>query len=142
MRKMTTPERQVWTQMRQRCLNPNNKDFAAYGGRGITVCKRWATFANFMVDMGERPSPKHQLDRENNSKGYSKANCRWVLRLTNARNKRSCVYVTLQGRRVPLSEAAQITGVNYFTLAKRKARGLTARTGLYALNNLQTGKTF
>jgi hypothetical protein len=27
--------------MKERCSNPNNPPFHHYGGRGITVCKRW-----------------------------------------------------------------------------------------------------
>lgn len=39
--------------------------------------------------MGERPSSKHQIDRIDNEKGYSKENCRWVTAKVNNRNRRS-----------------------------------------------------
>lgn len=35
----------VWSGMIQRCTNPNNKSYGEYGGRGITVCKRWRKVA-------------------------------------------------------------------------------------------------
>jgi len=44
-------------------------------------------FWKFYEDMGKRPTKKHQIDRINNNKGYSKDNCRWVTAKENARNR-------------------------------------------------------
>jgi hypothetical protein len=63
--------------MIQRTTNPNNTGYKFYGGRGIGVVKRWLKFENFSADMGERPSPEHQIHRLNPKKGYSKSNCCW-----------------------------------------------------------------
>jgi hypothetical protein len=32
---------QSWNMMQQRCNNPKRSNYAAYGGRGITICDRW-----------------------------------------------------------------------------------------------------
>src|SRR6185295_20173652 len=66
-----------WNCMLQRCSNPKATEYDCYGGRGISVCKRWKTFVNFLKDMGKRPACK-SLDRINNDKGYYKSNCRWA----------------------------------------------------------------
>jgi hypothetical protein len=79
---------QSWHMMIQRCTNPKRKDFDRYGGRGVTVCKRWREdFEKFLVDMGERPEGR-TLDRKNTDGSYTKRNCRWATPLQQEQNKR------------------------------------------------------
>ncbi len=85
--KTTKSSYEVWRNLKQRCLNPVREEYKHYGGRGIGVSKEWLDFENFFRGMGERPSGL-QLDRIDNSKGYSKDNCRWVSPRDNSFNKR------------------------------------------------------
>lgn len=79
----------VWVDMKHRCSNPNHAQFYYWGGRGIKVCDRWEnSFPNFLKDMGDRPTPQHQIDRINNDLGYFPENCRWATPSENQRNKR------------------------------------------------------
>ncbi|MEV9640416.1 hypothetical protein ABZ756_06935 [Mammaliicoccus sciuri] len=83
-----TSEYEIWGGMIQRCTNPKSIDYKNYGGRGITVCDRWLDFTNFLEDMGERPTPKHSIDRVDVNGNYEQANCRWATRLEQNRNQR------------------------------------------------------
>lgn len=78
----------VWSSMLERCRNPNNRSYADYGGRGITVCERWHKFENFLADMGERPSDKHSIDRVDNDGDYAPSNCKWSTKMEQRHNRR------------------------------------------------------
>lgn len=83
-----TPTYKVWSSMLGRCNDTRNASYPLYGGRGITVCSRWASFENFLEDMGERPSLDHQIDRRDPDGNYQPENCRWITRAeNNARRK-------------------------------------------------------
>ena len=77
-----------WRGMRTRTGNPNAHNYHNYGGRGILCCERWAVFANFLEDMGERPEGK-TIDRKNNDKGYYPENCKWATKKEQEGNKRN-----------------------------------------------------
>ena len=98
-----SPTYRSWQEMKQRCFDPSAISYPNYGARGISICKRWMKFENFLADLGVRPEGT-SLERNNNSKGYSKSNCRWASRKEQNRNKRSNVKIKYRGKTKCLSE--------------------------------------
>lgn len=114
-----TREYAIFIGMWQRCTNPKDPSYGNYGGRGITVAPEWREFQNFFRDMGIRPSTKHSLDRIDNSKGYSKENCRWATQREQMNNTRDNTVYEYLGRSQTLAEWSRETGIQRGTIHAR-----------------------
>jgi len=120
--KTSTPTYTSWLCMRRRCSDQSHDSYPRYGGRGITVCKRWQdSFIHFLEDMGEKPA-NHEIDRIDGDKGYYLENCRWVLSKTNNRNKQSIRMIEHKGRTQCLAAWAEESGIKLSTLYSRLYR--------------------
>lgn len=122
--KKNPPYYHVWASMLDRCRNPNNIQYADYGGRGIRVCEQWKAYRNFAADMGPRPDGM-TLDRINNDGNYEPGNCRWATRKEQQRNQRRAVYVMIEGQRYRAIELADRSGLKSDTIIARAKRGLS-----------------
>ncbi len=119
-----TPEYNSWSMAKDRCSNPNNINFARYGGRGICMCAEWVkSIAAFVRDMGPRPSLSHTLDRINNDGNYEPGNCRWATKKQQMRNRQNTIKLTVDGETRPLSDWIEETGLNYATAYARLKTG-------------------
>lgn len=116
-----TPTYDSWGDMKQRCLNKNNKFFKDYGGRGIKICKSWLLFKNFLKDMGEKPVGK-SLDRINNNGNYCKKNCKWSTPEEQSNNIRKNIKIKYQGITLNLSQWSRKLKINNSTLYDRIIR--------------------
>lgn len=110
-------EYSTWCGMLNRCRNANGEDFHHYGGRGITVCDRWTDFANFMADMGPKPTPKHSIERSDVDGHYEPGNCRWATQHEQVRNLRK--NIRIPGNPELLLDSARAKGMNQGTLYSR-----------------------
>ena len=109
----------VWLNMHRRCSDPSTSSFKDYGARGISVAPEWFKFETFLADMGERDSPAHSIERKDNSKGYSRENCKWGTRTEQAQNRRSSRFIEYKGERLVVSEWARRVGLDRDTLLQR-----------------------
>ena len=111
-----------WSAMLQRCFYTHGRAFRNYGGRGITVCKRWLKFENFFADMGNPPKGM-MLDRKNTNGNYCPENCRWATRTTQNQNRRNAIWITRKGETHSGVEWSRITGLSDGTIYSRVKRG-------------------
>jgi hypothetical protein len=108
----------IWSHMKDRCLNPRNRTFKRYGGRGITICQSWKdSFMAFQDDMGPCP-PRHTLDRIDNNGPYAPDNCRWANYTAQATNRRTNVWIEWNGERLTQDQWAKRIGVSNGTIRK------------------------
>ena len=113
-----------WQAMKRRCLLESDSEYRNYGGRGISVCARWRTsFVNFTADMAPTFFDGGELDRIDTNGHYEPANCRWVRRQQQQRNKRSNHVLTINGVSKTVIEWAEETGLKANTIVTRIRRG-------------------
>ena len=126
----------IWAAIKTRCTNSSSKAYKHYGGRGITICKRWSdSFLNFVADMGRRPNKYSQIDRVDNNLGYFPENCVWTSAKINVRHRRNTKMLTVKGVNKPVAEWAEEIGVKYTTLNSRILRGTQSEEKLMAPTN-------
>lgn len=110
---------QQWARMRSRCNNPNCKEYPAYGGRGIKCCDRWASYTNFLEDMGV-PAKGYFVAQIDPDKDFSPENCHYVNRSLFSRRKAKVkTYVMYEGKSTPLAELARKFGLTRQSLYAR-----------------------
>ena len=115
----------TWTGIIARCENTNSPRYSDYGGRGVSICDRWRkSFADFLSDVGERPSKKHSLDRYPDKNGnYEPGNVRWATDTEQAQNKRCNVNLTIGDITLCVAEWSRRFGVAHGIIKQRLRNG-------------------
>lgn len=107
-----TSEHAIWRGMMARCYRKTSKDYARYGGRGVSVCERWHDYQNFIADMGVRPSTEHSIERLNPHANYEPDNCKWATRSEQQKNKTTTVLYDNGVFCGTLVECAKLVGIS------------------------------
>lgn len=122
-----------WRSMQFRCFNKTCREYARYGGRGITVCERWlgkSGFTNFFSDMGWRPNGT-SLDRyPNNNGNYEPGNCRWATPSEQAMNRGTNRFISYNGRTMTVAEWSRELGIGKTTLHYRLTNGWSVENAM------------
>jgi hypothetical protein len=122
-----------WDSMKQRCLNQKDNAYQSYGGRGIKVCDTWMQFEAFYQDMGDPPKGM-TIDRIDNNGDYEPGNCRWATKVEQSRNKRSNVWLTVDGETKLLTDWAEISKTSRGVIRKRMKKGWTDKESVFGRN--------
>lgn len=112
----------IWNQMKLRCKK-NYFQRKFYFDKGIIVCDKWKTFESFWSDMKYGYADHLTIDRIDNTKGYSKENCRWATPSEQNANKSTNRLITFNGDTKPLVIWSKELGFKYEKVRKRLNRG-------------------
>lgn len=81
----------IYQNMKQRCYNPNYREYKHYGGKGVVICDEWLNdyvkFYNWALENGYRDDLS--IDRINNNGIYEPSNCSRFSSSNNNRNNYS-----------------------------------------------------
>lgn len=113
----------VWSSMKHRCSNPNDKHYANYGGRGIHVCPEWQSFDAFMqwaAVTGYQAGLT--IDRIDSNSHYEPGNCRWIPKPEQSNNTRRSRFISYRGDTKTLKDWAAALGIPYCVLQARITR--------------------
>jgi hypothetical protein len=120
----------AWGNMKRRCNDPTNKSYANYGGRGISYDKRWERFENFYEDMKDTYADNLTLDRIDVDANYSKENCRWADKKTQANNMTTNHLISFNGETLTIAEMARKYNLDYELFRHRLKMGWTVERAM------------
>ena len=107
-----------WAAMLERTTSKTCQHYPRYGGAGIGVFVEWLVFENFYAYIGDPPSNEHTIDRIDGSNGYFPGNVRWASKKEQALNRRTTVWVCVNGEVMHLAGAAVALGVGKSTASR------------------------
>lgn len=111
----------IWEDMKSRCNNPNTGNYSFYGKRGISVCLQWSNnfevFFEWATSNGYDDSKS--IDRIDVNGNYEPSNCRWADIHTQSTNKTTNIYLNYNGKKMTISEIAELIGISPYTLYSR-----------------------
>lgn len=115
----------IWANMKSRCLNPHNKSYQSYGGRGIQICKKWevsfSAFSEWAIASGY--SDDLTIDRIDVDGDYQPSNCRWATQEVQSNNQRKTIHIVINGETRSLKQWTNFMGWKYGTHSARYRSG-------------------
>lgn len=123
--------RDVWAAMIERCYDPGFKEYAHYGGSGVTVCEEWRySFAAFLMWAMENGydenagRKKCTLDRIDPFGNYTPDNCRWVDMETQNNNQKVNAIHDISDDFLYKTEVAELLGKSVGFVESRTTSGV------------------
>lgn len=138
----------IYKAIKQRCLNPKNKKYPDYGGRGITISDEWLgkkgyeNFKSWAYQNGYDESKtfhrKCTIDRIDNNGNYSPNNCRFTDNQTQSGNRRDTRHIEWSGETHNITEWERLMSYPSGTIRRRLKSGWSVEDAL----NIPVGQIF
>ena len=108
----------IFSNMKDRCLNPNNKSYRWYGGKGIKIYSEWLDnpllFEEWALDNGYNDGLT--INRIDENKDYSPDNCEWIDNEQNAKYKSTTSMIDVDGEVHTGKDWSKILGLGINTI--------------------------
>ena len=89
----------IFSGMKTRCYNTNDRSFCWYGAKGIKICEEWLdnpkSFEDWAVEHGYEDGLT--IDRIDENKNYCPENCRWISFIDNSKYKSTTSLIDVDG---------------------------------------------
>lgn len=116
----------IWRGMKERCERQTSKEYARYGGRGISICDQWHEYPRFRDwALANGYSETLTLDRIDNDGDYAPDNCRWATHREQANNRGNNHKVSYNGETKNIAEWARQFGIDLLAFNAAIQRGRT-----------------
>lgn len=120
-----TKLKRTYKNIKHKCYNPKNKDYARYGARGIELYSEWlnnfSSFYEWCVNNGYKANLT--IDRIDNNGNYEPNNIRFVGVKSQANNRRNTLNLTINGKTKTFSEWCDFYDIKYQTAFTRYSKG-------------------
>lgn len=82
----------IYAGIKKRVFYEGDKEYHNYGGRGITICKKWMKFEPFKEwALSHGYNDSLTIERKNYNGNYNSRNCKWIPMKDQALNRRDLV---------------------------------------------------
>ncbi|MCQ2270959.1 MAG: hypothetical protein MJZ52_07020 [Bacteroidales bacterium] len=123
----------IWSNIKTRCHNQNDKHFSQWGARGVTMCEEWKNDFKSFYDwaMSNGYSDDLTIDRIDNNGNYEPSNCRWTSYKEQNQNKRNVIILEYDGKSMSATAWAKELNIGHDTIRQRFHKGWTVEECLF-----------
>jgi hypothetical protein len=123
-----TRQYSIYNNMKHRCYDEKSKNYDNYGRRGISICDEWLgetgfiNFYNWAMENGY--CEELTLERKNVNGNYEPENCTWATFEDQCNNRRSNVFVEINGEIKTIAQWTKEYSLPEFTIYQRYKSGI------------------
>lgn len=119
----------IYNGMKQRCNNPNHREYSSYGGRGICVFDEWnkkdglKAFAEWALNNGYKDNLT--LERVDVDGNYEPSNCTWIPKPKQNANTTRTVLINYNGETLHMAEFCRRNNLDHRVVSRALKKGKT-----------------